>query len=344
MENQQDKASALEAMQRVWQGFCQSGLLALPFAGDSATYLTMLAGVAGVSPSFAVTISVHTGVGYLPLRDGGVDTIRQAWLEKIKTGEAMSAFALTEPAAGSDTRMLQTRYRPDVDGYVLNGTKIFCSNAQQAGVFMVLARPEGPEGDKDSSGFTAFVVPAGTTGLTLVPGEPKFGLRGSDWAELVFVNLRLPADHMLGEAGRGRRLFLESLVFGRLGIAAIGWGICERVTALVSHVLAEKDEVPQGQQFALADMATRAAAAGELVLRAAKLKDAGADVLLAASQAKLFASEAAFACADSALRLVPQHHKSFATVERLWRDARALPIVEGTSEIQQMIIGKAILG
>ncbi len=277
----------------------------------------------------------------------GDDAQRSRWLPSMAAGETLGAFALTEPSSGSDAGDMQTRAVRDGDHYVLDGAKTFITNGPEADLTVVFAATDPAAGRR---GVSAIVVEKGAPGLAVMPQKGKMGIRASSTAELAFDACRVPAANRLSEEGAGFRIALSVIDSSRISIAAQAVGIGQAaLDAATTHVrqrrtfgepLAERQAV----QFMLADMATRLDAARLLTRRAAQLKDAGLPINKEAAMAKLYASEAAnFAC-DRALQL----HGGYgyfrdSPVERLYRDQRVTEIYEGASEVQRIVIARALL-
>jgi len=251
----------------------------------------------------------------------------------------MGAFALTEPGAGSDTARLTTRYRREPDGFTLNGTKMFTSNAVSAGVVLVFATHDPSLG---SHGISAFIVPPGTGGFSVAQRLDKMGLRGSETTELVLDDVRLPADAMLGLEGSGLTVALSALTGGRVGIAACALGVAQAAfDQMLASVRAHDEEWKRSR---VAQAYVELASARALVAAAAGRKDAGAPFVREASVAKLVASRAAVSIASWGVDVAgPEGARTGHPAERLYRDARVFPIVEGTTEIQELILGRSLV-
>lgn len=271
---------------------------------------------------------------------------KRRYLPRLARGEVLGAWCLTEPHAGSDAAAIRTRAERRGDRYVLNGTKSFVTQGSVAGVYVVLART----GEEGPGGISAFVVDRDTPGLRVGKKEDKLGLRASDTAEVVFEDVEVPEENRLGQEGEGYRQAMRVLEGGRIGIGAMAVGIGR--AALEAAVEYAKNRVAFGQpiaqfqavQWMLADSAVELDAAWLLVLRAAWLADQGLPFRKEASMAKLYASEAAHRAADRALQV----HGGYGyirdyPVERYYRDVRLCEIGEGTSEIQRLIVAKAVL-
>lgn len=345
----------LSVLKALWGKMADMGLTGLPFPEefggaqvDSLSYFLVLEEIAKVSAALATSLSVHVSLSGLPILYYGTDAQKQQYLPDLVSGRKIGAFALTEPNAGSDAGAGLTHAVKNDRGYVLNGSKIFISNALIGGVFIATARtnPEigGPKG------LSAFIIDRDTAGMTITKGDEKMGLLGGDWGELHFDNCQVTTEQRLSDEGQGFKLFMNSLNIGRISIGAISLGIAE--VCLEASVQYAKERQQFGKpiadfqaiQFKLADMALKIEAARNLVYNAARLKEAGKDFALEASMAKLFASEMCNECAAEAVQIFGGYGytKDF-PVERYFRDARVMTLFEGTSQIQRMVIARNIL-
>jgi alkylation response protein AidB-like acyl-CoA dehydrogenase len=273
--------------------------------------------------------------------------LAREYVPRLISGEYMGAYGLTEPGAGSDAGATRTTAVRDGDEWVLNGRKCFCTNANHAGVVIITAVTDPSLGPK---GISAFVVPRETPGYSLEKGELKLGMRGSDWASLVFEDARIPRDHLLGPAGEGFATFMKTLEGGRISIGALALGIaqgaydCARQYAQEREAFGKRLADQQAVAFKLANMAVEIEAARHLVYHAARLKDAGQAYGPRASMAKLFASEVSMRVTYDAIQIHGGYGYSREyPVERMWRDAKLCTIGEGTSEIQRMIVARDLL-
>ncbi len=309
---------------------------------DTRALAEVLERLAFGSLAVATLVSVHLSVAAAPIEARGTPAQKERYLPALAEGSMVGAFALTEPAVGSDAQHLQTRYRRKAGGFVLDGTKMFITNGKSAGVVLAFATRDVGLGAR---GISAFLVPQGTPGF--VPGQrlEKMGLRGSETMELVFRDCELPLDSLLGEEGEGFAIAMEALEGGRIGIAACSLGVAEAALEALKAGLPSDPEPWQRSVVARSFVDVEAARA--LVEKAARLKDAGEPFSGAASAAKLYASQAAFRVASQALDAVgweavdrTRRHR----LEQLFRDARVLSIVEGTTEIQERILGRRLLG
>jgi hypothetical protein len=260
-------------------------------------------------------------------------------LRPLARGEHIGAFGLTEPGAGSDTARLSTRYAKEEGGFRLRGTKTFISNAVSAGTVLIFATSDPTLGHK---GISAFIVPPGTKGFSVAQRFDKLGLRGSETAEIVLDDVRLPRESLLGPEGGGLRVALGSLQGGRVGIASCALGVAESAFAEMRRCVAAEDA--EWKRTLLARAFADLSSARVLVARAAEAKDAGAPYVIEASVAKLVASGAAVRIAAAGVDVAgPEGVRASALAQRLLRDARVFPIVEGTTEIQELILARTLL-
>ena len=323
------------------EGFLGLGLPAAwgGSGGDTAATVAVLDELARASAAVAVTVAVHLSVCAQPILDWGTEAQKEKYLRPLARGERVGAFALTEPGAGSDSAALSTRYRPGDGGYVLQGTKMFTSNAVSAGTVLVFATRDPA---LRSHGISALIVPPGTGGFSVAQRLDKLGLRGSETTELVLDDVRLPGDAMLGPEGAGLKVALSALAGGRVGIASCALGVAEAAFEEMVRSVRGADEEWKRSRLAVAY--SELAAARALVREAAAQKDAGAPFVRAASTAKLVASRAAVAIASAGVDAAgPAGARVGHPAERLLRDARVFPIVEGTTEIQELILARSLL-
>ncbi len=330
------------------------GLFGVPFpeeyggAGADALSLALVVEeLARVDASHSITVGAHTSLCASPIHDFGTPEQKERFLTPLARGESLGAFGLTEATSGSDAANMATRAVRDGDTWVLNGTKVFITNAGVAEICVVAAMTDPEAGSK---GISTFIVEKKTEGLRSGKKEDKLGWRASDTRELILEDVRVPADQLLGEVGRGFQQCLHTLTGGRIGIAAHALGIAEgafdaaRAYALDREQFGRPIAEFQAIQFKLADMATGIEAGRLLTHKAARLKDAGKEYKLAAAQAKLFCSELAMRTTIEAVQI---HGGNGYTrdypVERMMRDAKVTEIGEGTSEIQRMIIAREVL-
>ena len=307
--------------------------------GDARATVATLEELSRASAAVGVTLAVHLAVCAAPILQWGSDRQKERFLRPLARGALLGAFGLTEPNAGSDAAHLESRYRRTADGFLLNGTKMFTTNAFSAGLILVFATSDPTLGH---SGISAFVVPPGTPGFSVAQRLDKLGLRGSETTELVMRDVPLGAENLLGPEGAGLRVALGALTAGRVGIAACALGVAQAAFDEMVRQVRARDEAWKRSLLAraFADLTS----ARSLIERAAALKDAGAPFVAEASVAKLVASRAAVSIASSGVDVAgPEGVRSGATPERLLRDARVFPIVEGTTEIQELILARELL-
>src|SRR5580700_10001275 len=313
---------------------------------DHVGYALALEEIAAGDGSVSTILSVQNSVGCLPILNYGSEEQKQRFLVPLAKGEKLACFCLTEPQAGSDAAALKTRARRHGNRWVVNGTKQFITSGSTADLAIVFAVTDPAVGRK---GISAFVVPTSTPGYRVARLEHKLGQRASDTAQLVFEEMELTPDLLLGGEGDGYRIALSNLEGGRIGIAAqaIGMARAAYEAALAyakeREAFGEKLIAHQAVAFRLADMATQIAAARGLVLDAAGRRDAGEPCLQEAAMAKLFASEMAERVASDAIQIHGGYgYLADFPVERIYRDVRVCQIYEGTSDIQRLIIAREI--
>jgi butyryl-CoA dehydrogenase len=314
---------------------------------DTVSYALIIEEISRACAATGVIVSAHNSLACFPLLEFGTEEQKQKYLAPMARGEAVGAFALTEPDAGSDAASQRTVAVPDGDDFILNGSKIFITNAMIAKTFLVFCLTDPPAGVR---GISAFIVERDMPGFTVGRKEETLGIRGSGACTLHFDGVRLPKANMLGELNKGFRIAMTTLDAGRIGIAAQAVGIGQ--AALDESLKYSKERKQFGKpissfqalQWMLADTATELEAARLLTWRAASLKDAGASITREAAQAKLYASEMATRAAHRAIQIHGGYGytKEF-IVERLYRDARITEIYEGTSEIQRVVIATQVL-
>ena len=294
----------------------------------------------------AVSFSVHI-LSQLCIFASGSDEQKQRFLPPMTAGRELGAFALTEPGAGSDAAALSLSARRDGDAYVLNGTKIWITNAGEAARYVVFATVDRSRG-KD--GITAFVVEADTPGFRLGSKERKMGIRGTTGYEIVFEDARVPADNRLGEEGEGLRVALSSLGAGRISIAACCVGLARNALELATRYALERRQFGRAIadqemiQAMLAEMAVQVDAARLLTWRAARMRDAGQPINSASSMAKWYASDTAMRVTTDAVQIYGgAGYSRDNPVERLMRDAKGAQIYEGTNQIHRLIVAQGLL-
>ena len=329
----------------------RSGLLGLPYpeevggAGQPAeVYLQVIETLAGTWLAIAEAVSVHTLSCY-PVFAHGSESQRKL-LPDMLGGELLGAYCLSEPQGGSDAASLSTKATRDGDDWVVSGTKAWITHARDADFYNIFCRTGGP----GARGISCLLADAGTPGLLPQQAEKLMGLRSSAPAQIVFDNCRVPADRLVGEEGGGFGIAMEALHAGRLGIAACAVGLAQAALDYAIGYAREREQFGrpiaefQGLGFLLADMATQVSAARALLLSAARLKDAGRPFSTEAAKAKLFATDAAMRVTTDAVQVLGgAGYVSDHPVERWFREAKVLQIVEGTNQIQRLVISRALV-
>jgi len=325
----------------------QSGLLGVLIprryggAGlDALAFAICVEELAQACASTAVIVDVHTSVGTEPILLFGDDEQKSRWLPRLATGELLGAFALTEPASGSDAASLTTTARRNGDGYVLNGTKVFITNIGHAGLYVVFART-GP--DEKAAGVTAFLVPADARGVRVGQVFHKMGLHGSPTGELILEDVSVPAANRLGAEGQGFTVAMRALDSGRIGISGQALGIGQAAVDETRALMRDRGH-EQGDDFTLADMATRVESARLLAYQAAWLCSRGLPFQRQASMSKLHCTDTAMQVALDALQIAgTEGAASGSPFERHVRDAKALQIYEGSNQVQRIVIARDLL-
>jgi len=313
---------------------------------DYVSYALALMEIAAGEGATSTIMSVHNSVGCMPILKFGTEVQKDTYLRPMARGEWIGCFCLTEPEAGSDAGSIKTRAVRDGDFYVLNGTKQFITSGRNARVAIVFAVTDPSAGKK---GLSAFIVPTDSPGWVVARVEDKLGQHASDTCQIILEDLRIPAENRLGAEGEGLKIALANLEGGRLGIAAQSVGMA---SAALDHAIRYAQERKQfgkaiiehqAVAFRLADMATRLEAARHLVLHVATLRDAGQPCLKEASMAKLLASETAEKVCSDAIQIHGGYgYLADFPVERIYRDVRVCQIYEGTSDIQRLVIARAL--
>jgi acyl-CoA dehydrogenase len=300
------------------------------------------------SPAFRSIMGTNNGIGSQGIVLDGTPEQKAKWLPRLASGELIGSFALTEPGSGSDAASLSTSARLDGDAYVVDGTKRYITNAPEAGLFTLMARTDPAQ--RGAAGVSAFIVEAGTPGITVGRPDRKMGQRGAHTADVIFENCRVPVENLIGgQEGRGFKTAMKVLDKGRLTIGAACVGSAARMLDdTIAYTLARKqfgEPLASFQlvQAMLADSQAELYAARSMIVDAARRRDAGEDVSVHASCCKLFASEM---CGRVADRCVQAHggagYIADYAIERFYRDVRLFRIFEGTTQIQQLIIGRAL--
>lgn len=316
--------------------------------GDMKMYISAVEELSKVCATTGVVLSAHTSLCVSPILEFGTPAQKEQYIPKLASGEWLGAFGLTEPNAGTDASYQQTTATKVEGGYILNGTKIFITNAGYANVYVIFAMTDKSLGTK---GITGFIVESTFDGFRVGKKEEKMGIRGSSTCELIFTNCFVPEANVLGKIGEGFKIAMKTLDGGRIGIAAQALGIAEgALEETIAYVKERKQfgrsiSAFQHTQFTLADLKTKVEAAKLLVYQAAEKKQNKAkDLSVAAAMAKLFAAEVAMEVTTKCVQL----HGGYGytreyPVERMMRDAKITEIYEGTSEVQRMVISGALL-
>ena len=314
---------------------------------DTLTYVLAVEELSKVCASTGVIVSAHTSLCADAINKFGTEEQKEKYLVPLASGEKLGAFALTEPDAGTDASGQKTVAVKDGDDYVLNGSKIFITNAGYADTYVVFAMTDKSQGTK---GISAFIVEKDTPGFTFGSKEDKMGIKASSTMELVFQDCRIPAENMLGEEGKGFKYAMQTLDGGRIGIAAQALGIAEGAFNKAVKYVKEREQFGrpiakfQNTQFKLAEMAIDIESARHLVYKAATLKDAGESYTVAAAEAKLKAARVAMDVTTKAVQLFGGYgYSKEYEVERMMRDAKITEIYEGTSEVMLMVVAGNIL-
>ena len=314
---------------------------------DTLTYVIAMEEIAAVELATSTIMSVNNSLVCQLLVDYGTEDQKEKYLKPLAIGEKLGAYSLSEPESGSDASNMRTFAKKEGDHYVINGTKNWVTNGINGDIVILFCMTEKSVGYK---GISAFVVEKGTLGLSTGKKENKLGIRASDTCELYFENCRIPDENIIGEEGQGFKVAMKALGGGRIGIAAQALGLAR--AALDASISYAKERKQFGKtigefgaiQNKLADIATEIDAARMLVWRAAKLKDDGKNYSRESSMAKLYASSTAMRAATECVQIHGGYgYMQEYGVERLMRDAKITQIYEGTSEIQQLVIGRDLL-
>ena len=330
-------------------GLAELGLMGIPFpeeyggaGGDTLSYAITVEELTRIDSSVAITVAAHTSLGTMPIFLFGTEEQKQEWLPDLASGKKLAAFGLTEPGAGSDAAATRTRAELRDGSWVVNGSKIFITNAgtDLSACVTITARTGEDE-------ISNLIVPNGTPGYEISAPMRKMGWRASDTRELSFRDCAVPEANLLGERGRGFQQFLEILDGGRISIAAMGLGLAQGAYELATRYAQEREQFGQpiakfqAIRFKLADMATEIEAGRQLVYKAAWLKDQARPFAQAAAMAKLYTGELAHRVANHALQI----HGGYGfmdeyAISRFYRDQKVLEIGEGTNEVQRMVIAR----
>lgn len=329
-------------------------MMGIPFpreyGGAGADYLSYIIAVEELSKVCATTgviLSAHTSLCTSPIAVFGSVEQKQRYLEDLCTGKKLGAFGLTEPNAGTDAAGQQTTAVKDGEDYIINGSKVFITNAGEADIYVIFAMTDKAQGTR---GISAFILEKDMPGFTIGQHEKKLGIRGSATCELIFDNVRVTKEYLLGQEGKGFKIAMQTLDGGRIGIAAQALGIAQgAIDEALAYVKIRKQfgrpiSKFQNTQFTLADMQTKTDAARLLVYQAAIAKEQDQPYTFMAAEAKLFAAEVAMEVTTKAIQLLGGYgYTRDYPVERMFRDAKITEIYEGTSEVQRMVISAQML-
>ncbi len=353
-EVDEEERFPVETVQKMAKNGMMGIYMPREYGGQGATYLSYVMAVEELSKvcgTTGVVLSAHTSLCCNPILDYGTEEQKKKYLPKLCSGEYLGAFGLTEPGAGTDAQGQQTRAVLEDDHWVLNGSKIFITNAGYANVFIIFAIT-GMTTDKKgrpSKEISAFIVERDFPGFSVGKHEKKMGIRGSSTCELIMENCIVPKENLLGKQGKGFSIAMNTLNGGRIGIAAQALGIAEGAIEETVAYTKERRQFgktifqQQNTQFQLADMQTKADAAKWLVYHAAMTKQSGKPYNVEAAKAKLFAAEAAMEITTKAVQLFGGYgYTREYPVERMMRDAKITEIYEGTSEVQRMVIAGSL--
>ncbi|MFD1203886.1 acyl-CoA dehydrogenase [Sporosarcina contaminans] len=342
-----------EFPKEIFKQLSDMGVMGLPFpeqygggGGDTISFAIVTEELSRACASTGITYSAHISLGGAPLYLFGTEEQKEKYLTPICKGETFGAFGLTEPNAGSDAGGTQTTAREEGDEFVINGSKVYITNASHARHLALTAITGQENGKKEIS---AIIVPTNSEGFTIIDNYEKMGLNASNTTELVLDNVRVPKENLLGKRGHGFRQFLVTLDGGRIGIGAMAVGIAQAAFDRALRYSKERKQFGktlsefQVIQFKLADMAMKIELARNMVYKAAWLKDQGRPFTKEAAMCKLYASEIAMEIADEAIQIHGGYgYMKEYEVERYMRDAKLLEIGEGTSEVQRMVIARQV--
>lgn len=330
------------------RALAERGLLGIPWPReleglglDYLSYAIAVEEVSRVCASTGITLAAHTSLGTYPIYKFGTPEQRERYVKPLARGEYLGSFGLTEPNAGSDAAGIETTARKTEGGYLINGSKRFITSAAFAGTVIVAATLDRSLGRK---GITCFIVETSRPGFAVASEENKLGLRASNTVELVFEDVFVPSESILGREFDGYRIFMETLDGGRISIGAFCLGMAQTSLDVLTAWFAERESISQSAMKALSDVAVSVEAARQLVYHAAATKDANIRADKECAFAKLFASEVAVRAADIAIDAIGLEALTPALpLERVYRDAKLGEIGEGTSEVMRMIIAKEVL-
>ncbi|WP_100009860.1 acyl-CoA dehydrogenase [Lentibacillus sediminis] len=337
----------------IFDKMAELGLTGIPWpeeyggiGSDFVSYVIAVEELSRVCASTGVTLSAHLSLASWPIYKYGTEEQKKTFLHRLATGEALGAYALSEPGSGSDAAAMKTTATKDGDDYLLNGSKVWITNGGVADLYLVFAKTDGAAAHK---GISAFIVEKGSEGFTFGKKEKKLGIRSSPTTELIFENCRIPKENMLGAEGEGFKIAMTTLDGGRNGIAAQALGIAQGALDAAVDYAKEREQfgkpiaANQGISFKLADMATDVEASRLLTYQAAWLESEGKQYGKASAMSKLFAGDAAMRITVEAVQVFGGYgYTKDYPVERYMRDAKITQIYEGTNEIQRLVIGRML--
>jgi butyryl-CoA dehydrogenase len=337
----------------IFDKMAELGLTGIPWpeeyggiGADYVSYVIAVEELSRVCASTGVTLSAHLSLASWPIYKYGNEEQKKNFLTRLATGEALGAYALSEPGAGSDVASMKTTAKLDGDHYVLNGSKVWITNGGVADIYVVFAKTDV---DARHKGISAFIVEKGTEGFTFGKKEKKLGIRSSPTTELIFENCRVPKGNLLGAEGEGFKVAMTTLDGGRNGIAAQAVGIAQGALDAATNYAREREQFGkpiahnQGISFKLADMATEIEAARLLTYQAAWLESEGLPYGKASAMSKLFAGDVAMKSTVEAVQIFGGYgYTKDYPVERYMRDAKITQIYEGTQEVQRLVIGRMV--
>ncbi|HLR02127.1 MAG TPA: acyl-CoA dehydrogenase [Virgibacillus sp.] len=337
----------------IFDKMAELGLTGIPWpeeyggiGADFVSYCIAVEELSRVCASTGVTLSAHLSLASWPIYTYGNEDQKQNFLKRLATGEALGAYALSEPGSGSDAAAMKTVAKKDGDDYILNGNKVWITNGGVADIYLVFAITDSEAKHK---GISAFIVEKGTEGFTFGKKEKKLGIRSSPTTELIFENCRVPKENLLGEEGEGFKIAMTTLDGGRNGIAAQALGIAQGALDKAVDYAKEREQFGkpiarnQGISFKLADMATDVEASRLLTYQAAWLESKGLPYGKQSAMSKLFAGDAAMRITTEAVQVFGGYgYTKDYPVERYMRDAKITQIYEGTNEIQRLVIGRML--
>ncbi|GIO26826.1 acyl-CoA dehydrogenase [Ornithinibacillus bavariensis] len=337
----------------IFNKMAELGLTGIPWpeeyggiGADYVSYVIAVEELSRVCASTGVTLSAHLSLASWPIYKYGSEEQKKNFLNRLATGEALGAYALSEPGAGSDVASMRTTAKLDGDYYILNGSKVWITNGGVADIYVVFAKTDI---DARHKGISAFIVEKGTEGFTFGKKEKKLGIRSSPTTELIFENCRVPKENLLGSEGEGFKIAMTTLDGGRNGIAAQAVGIAQGALDAAINYAKEREQFGkpiahnQGISFKLADMATEIEAARLLTYQAAWLESQGLPYGKASAMSKLFAGDTAMRVTVEAVQVFGGYgYTKDYPVERYMRDAKITQIYEGTQEVQRLVIGRML--